>query len=115
MAHERFHHEHPRVRRKMEALWLKSQGLAHQEIARLAGVSGNTLRSYLQQYAEGGIAGLKELHFRQPKSELAGIMEQPPQPPGGRPGANDFFRQAHSMSPATNTLVRMTYPREPLR
>ena len=44
LAHERFHHPHPRVRRKMEALWLKSQGLAHQEVARLAGVSGNTLR-----------------------------------------------------------------------
>lgn len=71
LAHERFHHPHPRVRRKMEALWLKSQGLAHQEVARLAGVSGNTLRSYLRQYAEGGIAALKELHFRQPKSELA--------------------------------------------
>ena len=71
LAHERFHHPHPRVRRKMEALWLKSQGLAHQEVARLAGVSGNTLRSYLRQYAEGGIAALKELHFRRPKSELA--------------------------------------------
>ena len=75
LAQERFHHPHPRVRRKMEALWLKSQGLAHQEIARLAGVSGNTLRSYLQQYAEGGVAGLKELRFRQPKSELAAHQE----------------------------------------
>ncbi|HRE87366.1 MAG: hypothetical protein ABTS16_20120 [Candidatus Accumulibacter phosphatis] len=44
LAHERFHHPHPHVRRKMEALWLKSQGLAHQEIERLAGVSGKTLR-----------------------------------------------------------------------
>ena len=37
LEHERFHHPHPHVRRKMEALWLKSQGLAHQDIARLAG------------------------------------------------------------------------------
>ena len=70
LSDERFHHPHPRVRRKMEALWLKSQELAHQDIARLVGVSGKTLRSYLQQYADGGIAGLKELHFRQPQSEL---------------------------------------------
>jgi hypothetical protein len=51
----------------MEALWLKSQGLAHQEIARLAGVSGKTLRSYFQEYIEGVIGRLKELHFRQPQ------------------------------------------------
>jgi len=75
LAHERFHHPHPRVRRKMEVLWLKSQGLAHQEIARFAGVSSKTLRSYLQQYVEGGVAGLKELHFRRPQSELVAHQE----------------------------------------
>jgi len=75
LEHERFHHSHPHVRRKMEALWLKSQGLAHQEIARFAGVSGKTLRTYLQQYAEGGVAGLKELHFRRPQSELVAHQE----------------------------------------
>ena len=48
LEHERFHHPHPRVRRKMEVLWLKSQGLAHQEIARLAGVSGKTLHSFFE-------------------------------------------------------------------
>jgi hypothetical protein len=34
----RYEHAHPRVRRRMEALWLKSQGLEHQEICRLAGL-----------------------------------------------------------------------------
>ena len=76
LEYERFHHAHPRVRRKMEVLWLKSQGLAHQEIARLAGVSAKTLRSYCQDYLEGGIAGLKELHFRQPQSELVAHQER---------------------------------------
>ena len=49
LSHERFHHSHPRVRRKMEALWLKSQGLAHQDIAQLVNVSGKTLRGYFQE------------------------------------------------------------------
>lgn len=75
LGHERFHHSHPRVRRKMEVLWLKSQGLAHQEIARLAGVSGKTVRSYFQEYVEGGIGRLKELHFHQPQSELMAHRE----------------------------------------
>lgn len=54
----------------MEALWLKSQGLAHREIAKLTGISPNTLRSYLKDYLEGGIEKLKELDFYRPKSEL---------------------------------------------
>ena len=44
------------------------------------------------------------------KFGIFGIMEQPPQPPGGRPGADAFFRQAHPVSPATDTLVHTTYP-----
>ena len=32
LHHERFHHPHPRVQKKMEALWLKSQELPHKEI-----------------------------------------------------------------------------------
>jgi len=70
LHYERFHHPHPRVQRKMEALYLKSQGLAHGEIARLVQVSENTLRSYLKEYQVGGIDRLKELTFYQPQSEL---------------------------------------------
>ena len=45
LNYERFHHSHPRVRVKMEAVDLKSQGLSHKEIARLTRISENTLRS----------------------------------------------------------------------
>ncbi|MCY7285204.1 MAG: IS630 family transposase, partial [Cyanobacteria bacterium CAN_BIN43] len=31
LHYERFHHPHPRVQRKMEALYLKSQGYLHRE------------------------------------------------------------------------------------
>jgi transposase len=71
LHYERYHHPHPRVRQKMEVLWLKSQGLPHREIARLAGVSENTLRSYLQAYVQGGWAGLREVRFHRSQSELA--------------------------------------------
>ena len=66
----RYHHPHPKVQRKMEALWLKSQGLPHQEIARLTGISKNTLRAYLRQYQTGGIEALKHLNYHPPQSEL---------------------------------------------
>ena len=63
LNYERYSYPHPRVQRKMEALWLKSQGLSHKRICQLAGISPNTLRSYLQEYQRGGIDALKQLNF----------------------------------------------------
>lgn len=70
LHHERFHHVHPWVQLKMEVLWLKGHGVPHKDIERLAGISGNTLRSYLQEYVDGGIERLKEIPFRGSSSEL---------------------------------------------
>jgi transposase len=67
---QRYHHPHPRVQRKMEALWLKSHGLAHHQICLLADISEATLVSYLKEYQQGGIEQLKEINFYQPQSEL---------------------------------------------
>jgi transposase len=71
LHHERFHHPHPRVQEKMEAVYLKSQGLLHKEICRLTRISENTLRSYLRQFQGGGIERLKRLDFAKPTSEMA--------------------------------------------
>ena len=49
----------------MEALWLKSQGLSHGEIAPLTSLSPNTLPAYLSQYLEGRIEALKIVNFGQ--------------------------------------------------
>lgn len=54
----------------MEVLWLKIQGLAHQEICRPAGVSPTSLREYLRMFAAGGVARLMEFNFHVPTSEL---------------------------------------------
>ncbi len=70
LYYERFHHPHPRVQKKMEALWLKSQKLPHHQISNLAGIAPNTLRSYLRDYQAGGIEKLKEINFYRPQSEL---------------------------------------------
>jgi hypothetical protein len=35
LDYQRYHHPHPRVQRKMEALLLKAKGLPHHQIARL--------------------------------------------------------------------------------
>jgi transposase len=73
---QRFHHPHPRIRLKMEALYLKSQGFAHQEIAQLCRISDSTLRRYLQAYAAGGLEKLCEIPFHRPQSELEKHRQQ---------------------------------------
>jgi transposase len=67
---ERFTHPHPRVRKKIEAVFLKSQGISHQDIGKMVGITQDTLREYLQQYKSGGIEVLKILRFRKPVSPL---------------------------------------------
>ena len=61
---ERYHHPHPRAQKKMEVLYLKSQGLAHQEICRLCRISKMTLTTYLKQYQHGGVARLQRLGYK---------------------------------------------------
>ncbi len=71
LHYERFNHPHPRVQKKMEALWLKSRGLPHKTICQLACISKPTLCQYLKDYQQGGIEQLKKLNFYRPASELA--------------------------------------------
>lgn len=61
LRRERYHHPHPRVQQRMEVLWLKSQGLTHEDIARLADVSRRSVQRYLDDFAEGGLERLRRL------------------------------------------------------
>lgn len=56
----RFHEPDPRVRRKLEVVWLKSHGLADQQIASLAGVTSRPVQRYLNTYLDGGIEALSQ-------------------------------------------------------
>lgn len=59
LAFERFQHPHPRVQRKMEAVYLKAKGLSHKEVCELCGISRTTLWYWLRDFLESGVAGLK--------------------------------------------------------
>jgi hypothetical protein len=64
LEYERYHHPDPKVQKKMEVLYLKSQKVEHQDICRLCRLSEPTLVAYLQQYQEGGIEQLKKTGIR---------------------------------------------------
>lgn len=70
LKYNRYNHPHPRVQRKMDVLYLKSQNFSHNQICELTDISFNTLRSYLNQYKAGGIEELKKLNFNRPQSQL---------------------------------------------
>ena len=54
----------------MDVLYLKSQGLSHQEIRRLCQISKTTLVAYLREYLAGGIEQLKQLNYKGHPSQL---------------------------------------------
>jgi len=57
-------HPHHLVRRRMGALLLKSEGLAHGQIGKILGISQPTLRTYFDLYLHGGIEALKQLNYQ---------------------------------------------------
>ena len=63
LAYQRDHHSSPHVQTRMEIVYLKSQNVAHQEIARLCQVSRQTVVTALHVYRDGGIERLKQFHF----------------------------------------------------
>lgn len=70
IEYERFHHPVPRVQRRMEVLWLKSQGLPHKKIAKLSGACDNAVTKYLRLYRQGGLDEVRKVNFYRPQSEL---------------------------------------------
>lgn len=86
IAHDRYHHPHPRVQLKMEVLWLKSRGLIHADIAELAGVSPRSVQRYLDEFEQGGLDRIRCLGWRGRSGELdkyqpsleAYFLENPP-------------------------------------
>jgi transposase len=73
--HARFNHPDPQIQRRMEVLNLiaASQAgitLTRSQIAILAGVCENSLRTYVTIYLEKGVEGVKEISRYRPKSDL---------------------------------------------
>ena len=76
LHYEHLYHPHPRVRRRMETVYLKALGFSHQDIGHIVRISQGTVRSDLRLYQAGGIEGLKQLNFYRPTSELEAHREE---------------------------------------
>lgn len=63
LSRERFEHPDPRVRQRMEVLWLISQKLTHKKAAQLPGVSRATAERYVAIFRAKGVAGLRQFNW----------------------------------------------------
>ena len=66
--YERYHYPVPLVQRRMEVLWLKSNGLSMPD-SQLGRISENTSEVF-QTVWQGGVAKLREVNFYHPQSQL---------------------------------------------
>lgn len=70
LQYERYNYPEPRVQRKIDAIILKSQGIAHKTIVKILDICPNTLRRYFRKYQSGGLEKLKQINYYIPQSEL---------------------------------------------
>lgn len=72
LSSERYAHPDPRVQRRMEVVWLISQGETQKRAGQLGGVSKATVERYIAIYRSHGVAGLRQFHWVKPVSALEG-------------------------------------------
>jgi transposase len=60
LQQQRIHHEHPRVRQRMDAVWLRANGMTQLRVAEMLGISRHTIADYENLYEAGGIDALKD-------------------------------------------------------
>lgn len=92
----RFQHPDPRVQVRMEALYLRSQGVAKAEILRLCGISKASFHRYLKAYVAGGVEQLRRIEHYRPHSELT----------NHRPTLEAYFQQ-HPPATVTEAAAKI--------
>jgi len=89
LKHESVYHKHPLVRRRMQALHLKAEGLPHRKIGEILDICPRTLGRYLDAFLNGAEAGrveaLKDLNYKgkpnrlmEKKDEIIAHLEENP-------------------------------------
>ena len=70
LNYERFHHPSILVKKRMNVVYMKSQGLPHKMIAIACNVSLNSITNFIKIYNKSGLEGLRRFYYRKPKSQL---------------------------------------------
>ena len=76
LQHERLHHEHPRVRQRMDAVWLRANGMTQLRVAEMLGITRHTIAGYENLYEAGGIDALKDRKWGSRVSPLQAYADE---------------------------------------
>ena len=89
------------AKKKLHVVYLKALGLPHQEIVRIARVSGDSVTRYLKTYAEGGLAALCTSQLYCPDSALLPHWE----------ALNTHFQAhpPHTIAQAAHDIEKLTW------
>ena len=100
LAADRYESPDARVQRRMEVLWLLSQGETQARAGELAGVSVATVERYVALFRRGGVTALRQSHWATPVSAL-----EP-----HRPALEAEFaaRPPHTVSEAAERIAALT-------
>lgn len=63
-------HPNPRIRKKLLAVYMKSQGITNKTICQICRVSWPTLLLYFQEYTSEGLGGMMQIRHRGHPSKL---------------------------------------------
>lgn len=94
--------EHPSgpIKKKLHVVYLKAQGLAHNEIERIARTSADSVTRHLKEYAEGGLDALGVSRTHRPVSSLQPYQKQI---------KSHFLNQPpHTLSEASHEIEKLT-------
>ena len=89
LKYESIYHKHALVRRRMQALLLKAEGMAHAKIGEILGICPTTLRKYFDAFLNSAeanrVEALKELKYKgkpnrlmEKKDEIIAYLEENP-------------------------------------
>jgi transposase len=70
--YERIHHPLKGIRKRMDALFLVSQGYGRQEVSDMSGVHRNSVKNYVRLYNKGGLKALLTFQYKGASSVLCG-------------------------------------------
>jgi transposase len=70
LHNQRFNHPDPKIQKRLEALYLKSKGMTHEQICSLIQVSSSTLTRWVGIYRAGGYNALIHTEYGNRKSQL---------------------------------------------
>lgn len=76
LQQQRIHHDHPRVRQRMDAVWLRAQGMTQLRVAEMLGISRHTIAGYENLYEAGGIEALKDCNWGSRVSPLQAYADE---------------------------------------